>query len=91
MVEMNNQIEGTIRMADLMLVYIMDNNGSITWKATDLITDESVSMVVPKGKEHLFWRAIYIALSGEDDVEGYEEIEEALGFVNYTKTTRWIP
>ena len=85
------QIKAEIQMSDIMLEFHMDEHNRIFWQSTDLFTGDSISRYVPVGKEPLFWKAVHIALSGEDEVDNYAEIEEMLDFSNYTKSTRWIP
>ena len=86
-----NQISAVIRMSDIDLEFSMDEDNIITWRSTDIYTGDTFARHVPVGKESLFWQAVHIALSGEDEVDNYDEIEEMLDFVGYTKSTRWIP
>ena len=86
-----NQIAAHIQMADIILEIVMDNDNLITWRSTDRFTGDTFARSVPEGKESLFWQAVHVALSGEDGVDNYSEIEELLDFVSYTKSTRWIP
>ena len=86
-----NQISAVIQMADVDLHFVMDENNVITWRSTDRFTRIHSAGEVEPDKAHLFWQAVHIALSGEDDVENYNEIEEVLDFVGCTDSTRWIP
>ena len=86
-----NQISAVIQMADVDLQFVMDEDNVITWKSTDHFTGIHSAGEVEADKAHLFWQAVHITLSGEDDVDNYSEIEEALDFVGCHGPTRWIP
>jgi len=86
-----NQIQSRIQMADLVLEFYMNEDNRIFWVSTDLFSDSNMGCAVKEGDEPLFWQAVHIALSGEDDVDNYKEIERALGFIGYNGVCRWIP
>jgi len=90
------QIDSTITMADTVLDFIMDDENEIHWMATDMFTGESIRGSVDAENNALFFKAVYIAVSGDDtsiSPEKYEEMERLLGFCgdNQKHPARWIP
>ena len=90
------QIQSTITMADTVLDFMMNDENIIEWLATDMLTGESDRGLVDAENTDLFFKAVYIALSGDDtsiSTAKYEEMERLLGFTNENSRhpARWIP
>ena len=83
-------------MADIVLDFMMDDDNVVTWLSTDMFTGESIRGSIPVENNALFFKAVYIALSGDDtsiSPEKYAEMEALLGFtVDAARhPARWIP
>jgi hypothetical protein len=90
------QVYSTITIADTVLDFIMGDENEVRWIATDMLTRESISGSVDAKNTDLFFKAVYIALSGDDtsiSTAKYEEMERLLGFTNENSRhpARWIP
>ena len=90
------QIQSTITMADTVLDFMMDDENVVEWLATDMFTGECIRGSVDAENTALFFKAVYIALSGDDttiSTAKYEEMERLLGFTNENSRhpARWIP
>jgi hypothetical protein len=90
------QIQSTITMADTVLDFMMDDENVVEWFATDVFTGTSIRGNVPSDKNGLFFKAVYIALSGDDEcitTLKYAEMERMLGFIgtDAKHPARWIP
>ena len=98
MTEMNHskqQIGADIVMADTHLSW--SDMIDLEWKSTDALTGAWIKGLLTEREDKAkFYVAVFIAISGEDEIleeEQYEDLEKLLGFTGDNKNhpARWIP
>lgn len=72
-------------VADLILSVRENIEGNLEWCSSDFLTGKFITGIIKPEEKELFWKGVYIALSGDDtslDDETYRHLaEDVLGFV----------